>query len=114
MKFKAQLVPGCAMDRLGRIPPVALLLLLFMGDSLQTPVNAEELSVTSDWLVSVASHEQRGFDSLAGQICDGTLGQCNNDDEEFMMAANGFLVFVPFCYCLWKQSYLCAMAANIG
>jgi len=38
------------MDRLGRIPPVALLLLLFMGDSLQTPVNAQELSVTSGWL----------------------------------------------------------------
>lgn len=90
------------MDRLGRIPPVALLLLLCMGDSLQTPINAQELSVTSDWLGSVASYEQRGFDSLAGQISDGTLGQCDDDDEEFMMAANGFLVFVPFRYCLRK------------
>jgi len=71
------------MDYLGRMQLVAPLVLLLvslfcMADSF----NDQELTVTSDWLGGVASYE---LDSFAGQICDGTLGDCNDDNGEFMM-----------------------------
>ena len=78
------------MDYLERMQLVALLMLLLvslfcMADSLHTPINDHEITVTPIWLGGVASYESWGFDSSAGQIYDGTLGERNYYNEEFMM-----------------------------
>jgi len=76
-----------AMDHLGTMQFLAplLLSLILMAGSLHTAVNAQELTLASNWLGDVASYEPQGFDSSADQICDGTLGECDDDNEEFAM-----------------------------
>nr|ABK24054.1 unknown [Picea sitchensis] len=73
---------------MGRLGTMLLLVvsLFLMAESLHTALNSQEVTATSNWLGSVASYEQRGFESSAGQICDGALGECNDEtEEEFMM-----------------------------
>lgn len=72
------------MDRLGRMLLLVVSVLL-MADPLHTVVNVQGITTTSNWLDDVASYELQGFESSTGKICDGTLGECNDDEEEFVM-----------------------------
>lgn len=59
--------------------------MLLMADPLHTAANGQEITASSNWLGGVASYESQGFESSAGQTCDGTLGECNDDEDEFAM-----------------------------